>query len=414
MNKLTRFARFFTALQCFTTFLCIGQITFQSGYLINNNGEKIACLIKNMDWRENPTQFKYKIAEDAETQSGSIESVKEFVIHNEAKFIRAAVSIDASRQGLSELNRNRNPEFRISTLFLKVIVEGKASLASYSQGNITKFFYRTGDSTYQQLVYKRYLTEKIVRENNYFRQQLFNDLKCADVTMNNVENLDYKLSDLKQFFIQYNQCSGGNYVDPVVNTAKQKRRLLAFSIRPGLTYQTLTIANSATTIRNTDFGEIFSFRIGGEIELTLPYNKNKWAVLAEPCFQFFDVTAQPTPIAGFVIVPVAELKYRLISVPIGIRYHLFFNSDSRLFVNVLYPIGISTNSKIRFERNDGSLISDLDVGPATGIVFGVGYKYKRRLSAELRYESYGNLLGNYFNWTADYYSISAILGVRIF
>lgn len=38
---------------------CYSQISFQKGYYIDNTNQKINCLIKNIDWKNNPTEFEY-------------------------------------------------------------------------------------------------------------------------------------------------------------------------------------------------------------------------------------------------------------------------------------------------------------------------------------------------------------------
>jgi hypothetical protein len=40
------------------------QITFEKGYFINNSGDRTECFIKNIDWRDNPTKFEYKMQID--------------------------------------------------------------------------------------------------------------------------------------------------------------------------------------------------------------------------------------------------------------------------------------------------------------------------------------------------------------
>ncbi len=59
------------------------QITFENGYFINDEGQKIECLIKNVDWRSNPTKFEYKVSADASAQTASITTVKEFAINGD-------------------------------------------------------------------------------------------------------------------------------------------------------------------------------------------------------------------------------------------------------------------------------------------------------------------------------------------
>lgn len=46
---------------CFATILfgfnCFSQVTFENGYFIGENTEKTEALIKNVDWKNNPTSL---------------------------------------------------------------------------------------------------------------------------------------------------------------------------------------------------------------------------------------------------------------------------------------------------------------------------------------------------------------------
>ena len=46
---------------------CFAQISFEKGYFINNANQKTNCLIKNQDWKDNPTEFEYKLDENSES-----------------------------------------------------------------------------------------------------------------------------------------------------------------------------------------------------------------------------------------------------------------------------------------------------------------------------------------------------------
>ena len=121
------------------------QILFEDGYFINNSDQKIACLIKNVDWKNNPTEFEYKLAQDANIQKENIETVKEFGIDGLSKYYRVNVKIDRSSDQIDDLNPTKNAIFSNEQLFLKVLVEGKASLFIYVNGNLKRFFYKTAD-----------------------------------------------------------------------------------------------------------------------------------------------------------------------------------------------------------------------------------------------------------------------------
>ncbi len=38
------------------------QISYEEGYYVDNSSQKINCLIKNIDWKNNPTKFEYKMS----------------------------------------------------------------------------------------------------------------------------------------------------------------------------------------------------------------------------------------------------------------------------------------------------------------------------------------------------------------
>ena len=47
----------------FITISCLqsySQIIFENGYFIDESNNRIECLIKNIDWKNNPTEFEYK------------------------------------------------------------------------------------------------------------------------------------------------------------------------------------------------------------------------------------------------------------------------------------------------------------------------------------------------------------------
>jgi hypothetical protein len=49
------------------------QIGFEDGYFINDSDEKVQCLIRNRDWKKNPTGFEYKLTTDSEVQTADIQ-----------------------------------------------------------------------------------------------------------------------------------------------------------------------------------------------------------------------------------------------------------------------------------------------------------------------------------------------------
>ena len=179
------------------SFSGFAQITLDKGYYINNDNQKIECLIRNLDWANNPSSFEYKLSENSELKTITIKEVKEFGVYNFSKYQRATVNIDRSSNNTNELTSNRNVKFKEEELFLKVLVEGEAVLYSYHNGNTSRFFFKKENSEINQLIYKRYFaTPNQIGENNRYQQQLWNDLKCQKVSIKDVEKLNYKAQKL--------------------------------------------------------------------------------------------------------------------------------------------------------------------------------------------------------------------------
>jgi hypothetical protein len=275
----------FLSLSIIISIKSFSQINFEKGYFINDSNQKIECFIKNIDWKNNPTKFEYKLSQDANALKDSIETVKEFAISGFSKYIRATVKIDRSRNNLNYLTTEKNPIFQEEKLFLKVLLEGNASLFLYEDGNLIRFFYNLNDSGIKQLVYKSYLIDNNVAQNNYFRQQLFIDLKCQSINLNDVEQLNYVKRDLERFFINYNECTSSSNINYELKQ-KQKKDLFNLSFRPGLNYSSLEIQNIAMySSPSIVFDNKFSSRFGIEAEFILPFNKNKWGIIIEPTYQ---------------------------------------------------------------------------------------------------------------------------------
>lgn len=387
------------------------QIAFENGYFINESNEKINCLIKNLDWKNNPTEFEYQLSQSDIVQKATIQTVKEFGIDNTSKYIRAKVNIDRSSNQIDKIGPERNPEFQEELLFLKVIIEGKASLLMYTDTDLTRFFYRLGDSEIEQLVYKKYLIDNTISENNSYKQEIFLKLKCESIGLEEIENLEYSTRYLQKLFIKYNECAGLDYI----NFKPQKKQdFFNLTFRPGINFSSLEIQVASPGSLDAEFGNQIGYRFGVEAEFILPYNKNKWAMIIEPTYQQFKVqnSRETINIPGGVLV--AKVNYKSIEIPVGVRHYFYLNEKSKLFANISYVFDFSINSSITFMRNDDIKLSELETKSRGNAALGIGYKFKDRFSLETRYFTSRNILGDYYYWNSDYRTFSIIIGYSIF
>ena len=389
-------------LALFTLILSVNssaQINFEKGYFINNSGEKTECLIKNIDWKNNPTEFLYKLLENDTPKTATIEMVKEFGVNNISKYSRANVNIDRSSEMADKLSTNKSPVFNEEQLFLKTLVEGKANLYYYEDGNLTRFFVSNDSSKIEQLIFKSYIGEGItIHENNHFRQQLLNSLQCNTISKNDLKNINYKKKELTKLFVKYNKCSNSGFTE---FEKKQERDKFNLNIRPGINFSSMSVYNTSSR-RNFDFDSELSFRIGIEAEFILPFNKNKWALIVEPNYQYYksEIEFETQTITA---------DYHTIQIPFGLRHYFFLNNYSKIFLNSAIALDFSGDSKI--ERNDRTLY---EIEKGNNMSFGVGYNHNGKYSLEFRYLPTREIIKNYGYVDSEYKRVSLIFGYNIF
>ena len=388
------------------------QVSFEKGYYIDNNDQKISCLIKNLDWKNNPTKFEFKLSENSETQKADIKSIKEFAITNAKKIIRSTVKIDRTSGNVNNLNADKNPVFSEEQLFLKVLVEGKANLYEYTDSDLKRYFYNKTDAPIEQLIYKSYMISDLdVGKNTKFRQQLWMDLNCPNFKLSDVEKVEYKKNDLVQYFTKYSSCLTNESVE---YTPKQKKDLFNLTIRSRLYNSSLAIKNSMYNLRNTDFGKKTRIGFGVEAEYILPFNKNKWSIAIEPSYQSFksEKTTNVKDVSGGI--QNVSIDYSSIEVPLTIRHYFFLNKNAKLFVNASYVIDFALKSSVEFTRNDDSNFNTLEIKSRNNPAIGIGFKQNDRYSIELRYQTSSEILANYVFWSSNYKTVAIIFGYSFF
>ena len=359
------------------------QNKFEKGYFIENNGTKIECLIKNDDWLSNPSSFLYKLNENAQVETGNLAGVKEFSVGKSQKYQRYSVAIDRSSNRLQEISRQRTPEFKTETLFLRVLVEGnRATLYSYYDNDLRRYFFSTSNKEVNQLVFKKYQTTNgRVTENELYKKQLSDQLPCA--TSKNKPS--YNKSSLVKYFVSYNNCEGdkNTLVNYTLNETKGKLRL---KLKAGATYNKVTVTPLTNPFGTTDSESDYEInpRFGLELEYLLPFNNNRWSFIIEPSYQSFTAEAIG-PTGGVLANPDFLVDYTSIEIPVGVRFYFPVKNNSDFFLNGGLTIDVPIND---------SKVGGIDITSDSNIFFGFGYEYQKTFSLEIRYNSGRNLLTN--------------------
>ncbi|WP_341227469.1 tRNA modification GTPase [uncultured Arcticibacterium sp.] len=380
------------------------QISFEKGYYITNDNQKITGLIKDLDWKNNPTEIEFKLSENATSQIIKIENASEFSVEGISKYVRTNVNIDQSSDDINHLSNKKEPDFKNENQFLKVLVEGKTSLFFYEKGNQRRYFFNPNEGQIEPLIYKRYRNyqenAKHILINNKYRQQLYIHLRCSNIDQRQFENLKYSKDDLINLFVKYNNCQN---TDITNYNSKEVRKVFNLNIRPGLNSTSYILRNTFSTNYNVDYGTKLSLRIGAEAEFILPFNKDKWAILVEPTFQSFSAIEESEAMSYS-----SEVNYKSIELPAGIRHYFFLNEKNQVFTNVLFVYDFPFKSDITFSPGP-----TLNINSKENFVFGLGFKHNNNLSIELQYRTKRSITKLYPDWPSEYKALSIVLGYNM-
>jgi hypothetical protein len=377
------------------------QIDFQKGYFVNNSNERTECLIKNVDWATNPSRFKYKLNDISEVLDGDISTIKEFSVAD-LRYVRATVDIDQSPRDVKKMDNNRFPVWKNETVFLKELVHGKGMLYHYQSGEIERFFFAVDENPIKQLVFKEYIAStnqgsyttyrgvQLVRVNGTYMSQLDKEVSCGPKPKK-PRQLKFTKTNLINHFINFNICNGES---PTVSDKHHGKTTVHLKITPG-------VDQGQLELRGNGFGGINTFdsklngRIGAEIEIVLPANRNKWAIIFEPTFQAYSVSEK-------------NVSYKSLEVPIGLRHYFYLNTSSRIHLNAGAVVDQPFQYTVKISKQTVKSTT-----PRLNGFVGIGYDYKR-FSIEARYYTKRTGLADDVSYFMDYRKSSVIFGYRIF
>jgi hypothetical protein len=377
---------------CLLPSCLVGQVVFEIGYFFDNNGEKTDCLIRNVEWKNSPTKIEYKLNDTSATENAGIEDIKEFKVSN-YKYRRTIVDIDQSVRTINGLDDKKEPVFKKDTVFLRIIVEGSATL--FFHGTKELYFFNVEGSPVKQLIHKEYIVENKVLTNNKYKSQLFDHLKCEGITQGYVKKLNYNLADLTQVFVKYNKCKDAEYTRYNFHT---KRDAFNLYLLAGARISSFKLRNSMNKSQNIDYPDKTNFNFGVEAEYVFPFNKNKWALVFRPFYQSY-YAEESRPNYNNTV------DYQSIELATGIKYSMFLSTTSKIF---FYASPVLVDLPIK------STIGSLNVSYSNNFDFGLGYNYNNRISAEIHYGFGRDLMREYVFYSSDYNYFSFNLGVNIF
>ena len=316
------------------------------------------------------------------------------------------MKIDRSKSDINNLRRDRNPQWLGETLFLKVLIEGKANLFSYYDGDLYKYFFSVDGSNPEQLIYIKYLKDyDVFAENSYYKYQLETKLKSSKINQKDIESLRYEKKDLEKLFLKYNESQNAT----IIVYQKEKKDDFNLKFTSSVNFASLKITDPSTGFNsstNMDSKVIFGF--GAEVEYSLPYNNGKWSLFINPSIYKYQNQKAYYSSNGALYLPKdvlyeTKVEANNLEIPVGGRYHFFLNKKSKIFLSTAYVFNVG---KTKYEFN---IKGKFDSNIRNNFVFGLGYVFTNKYSLEYRYYTPKEFLGGYVYWTSKYYSQGLVL-----
>lgn len=378
------------------------QIAIEKGYYINNNDQRIEGFIKNADWGVSPDSFVFYSSKDADGKTISINNAKSFGLYDITKYERHLVNIDRSSDNLNDLGRDRNPDMKIETLFLKVIIEGDLNLYSHTILTGTKFYVQKKGELIHPLIYKRYLSyDNKIKENNYFQQQLVSDFSCEGLSFN-TSNLRYRKNDILKYVEKYNTCKGGTSTKI---EKREKANFFNFYLLGGVNYNSFKIENAGN--RNFDFGATANPVFGFELEFLLPNNNNKWAAFIDGRYTSFSgdgTSSFSSALTDEIFTQEVEADLSLFDVSLGGRYYFYLNPKTKIYLSASYSLEFVSDIDVTYTSSQDFVATN---GQGSfGVSAGVSWSNFR---GEIRY----NTPKDHINSQSEYSSLMLTLSYKV-
>jgi len=403
-----------------TSYTSFSQKNYLPGYLISSNGDTMTGYIDYRNWERNPGIVFFKKSLNEDKQGYSPVDIKEFGVLDEM-YISAVVETELSSDKTNDLNYDAELNIVKETGFLQALVKGDKSLYLLRSQLGKEQYYIGQDSSYDLLVYKKYLKDQdeksVIVENKKYIGQLTLYLKDCPTIRQKLTNTKYQQNSLESIFLFYYECTKRGFDFH----KKTEKVILEFGVLAGASYSTLKFRSADFDyLVNADYQPSYNFSGGVFLEVILSRNNRKWSICNELIFTSFKFTGEYEDY-------VHENRYTVYSSTLGYAY-LKLNNLLRYKFPVgkmfLYANAGLSNGFAIIEKNELIVKSKLFEQERieekktlndsrryeVGFLGGIGGNYKR-FSCELRYE-YGTGMSTYSGLKSPTNRIYLLLGFR--
>lgn len=387
--------KFYFLVVLFLSIICHAQD--YNGYYITENNEIVKGYFKDSDFTDYASlQFK-RSANEVYTKI-NISNIKEIGIADQFKFEKHSVKMDDTDFNSNRLNDNKEGNWTEKTVFLNVLVEGDASLYSYTDSKGTRYFFKVDSKNtgLDQLVYRKYkVSSTEVSENPQFRQQLYANLMCSNQNVTNFRKIAYKKNDLIEIVKNFNTCTNAQF--KVYSNETGKKTTFNYTVFAGL-YQSSFLVEFISGEETEKATEI-SYSVGGEVSFTLPSEKFTFFAKAEleklnvQTKRNFDLSPSTSVTNDYIF----DADVLILNLFLGTRYNFLLNDKNKLYIDgalgISKPFGdveyvfIVSDASGELQRATQSVSSVSDFY----LQLGLGYEFNKKFGIDFRIDTAKNL-----------------------
>lgn len=357
----------------FFTSIISAQNIYESGYFIDNDGNRKECLIKKISWKNNPTEFTWKKTISSSPSIGDIKNIKEFGVGQDYIFKRYIMKFDLRGDNVGKSTKSENPKLKIRKVFLRVILKSEASLYQYSENDVHRFFYTSRDTPYPELlIYKTYyipddskkVGKKVIpKANMQFKEQLQQHVNCKN---QDVAELSHTQRSLKNYFADYNNCKGAK----IEYTVKRKISQTKVGLIASLDFVSFSHPSEFNAARSIIYDDVLAPKYGVYLETFIPFYKVDLSFFLETTYRAF--STQQNNVSG-TIQPL-RLDFKSINVAFAPRFHIYLSSDFELFFEGGLSVDQDLGTESVFENIEKTTLDYFYGGGFGAGRFKIGYR----------------------------------------
>ncbi|MCO6146709.1 hypothetical protein [Flavobacterium sp. NRK1] len=360
------------------------------GYYITVSGNKTEGFFKYGDFYD-AESLKFKQSRNDDYKGFSNDVVEYGMYDDNLKFEKHVVQVDVSGNDSFE----KNPELQTRTVFLNVLIEGNATLYSYTKDYKTIFFFNTKAKPQEvtHLIYKKYkISDSETKENTGFRQQLYNAVRCDGQYVSDFKDIMYDKKQLMDVFKNYNSCKG---YKSVIYGPKKKSGF-NYSVFAGVNNLNVGISYAFPAVDNQSK---INYNFGSEV--TYVFHSERPALFFRVEYELLTSDVVDSYDQGYnVLESTYKIKGSALNFIFGPRYNFLLSEKSSILADAGFcfsqPFGDIKKTTIIYPVNNGEPYSgdhnEYNLTTGFGINLGVGYTFDKKYGIVFRYLTNRNYL----------------------